>query len=299
MWFKNLKVYRFTSQFKLDDEQLQKMLESMTFRTCGSQDSQTMGWISPIPRGEMLFHKANNDYLFSLKREQKLLPASVVNNELSVKVGEMEAETGSPVPKKAQKDLKEEITNRLLPQAFSKFSVVNGFVSIDKQIVVIDASSDTNAEVFLACLRKCINSLPVVPFVKTSQEQILTSWLMQDAPDDFEILDEAELQSSAEDGGIIRCKKQDLDADEILAHMQAGKLVHKLAVNYQEKLGCVLAEDLSVKRLKFTDIVLEQNEDIDKTDMAAKIDADFVLFSSEVKLLIDSLADAFDVKDEQ
>ena len=120
---------------------------------------------------------------------------------------------------------------------------------------------------------------------------------MQDAPDDFEILDEAELQSSADDGGIIRCKKQDLDADEILAHMQAGKLVHKLAVNFQDKLTCVLAEDLSVKRVKFTDIVLEQNEDIDKTDMAAKIDADFVLFSSEIKLFIESIAGAFDLNE--
>lgn len=299
MWFKNLKIYRFTSDFKFDEAQLQNQLESMSFKTCNSQEIQSMGWVSPIPKSENLFHQGNNAFMFSLKREQKLLPASVINEELALKVGELEAESGSPIPKKAQKDLKEEITMRLLPRAFSKFSVVQGYVSIDQQIVVVDASSDTNAEVFLACLRKCIGSLPVVPLAKTPQQEVLTSWLMQDAPSDFEILDEAEFQSSADDGGIIRCKKQDLDAEEVLGHIQAGKLVHKLAVSFQERLSCIIAEDLSIKRLKFTDLVMEENQDIDKDNLAAKLDADFVLFTSEVKGLVNALQDAFALSEDE
>ena len=116
---------------------------------------------------------------------------------------------------------------------------------------------------------------------------------MKDAPEGFELLDEAEFQSSADDGGIIRCKKQNLDAEEVLGHVQAGKLVHKLAVSFQEKLTCIIAEDLSIKRLKFTDIVLEQNQDIEKDNLAAKIDADFVLFSGEVKEFISVLNKVF------
>lgn len=293
MWFKNLKIYRFTNEFSFDEETLQGMLESMPFRPCTSQEIQSMGWVSPIPRSENLYHQAGRDFLFSLKREQKLLPASVINSELALKVGEVETETGSPMPKKAQKDLKEEITQRLLPRAFSKFGVTNAFVSVDHQIVVVDSSSDTSAEVVLACLRKCIGSLPVVPFAKTQQQQILTDWLMKDAPEGFELLDEAEFQSSAEDGGIIRCKNQNLDAEEVLGHVQAGKLVHKLAVSFQDKLSCIIAEDLSIKRLKFTDIVLEQNQDIEKDNLAAKIDADFVLFSGEVKEFISVLDKVF------
>lgn len=295
MWFKNLKVYRFTSDFKFEEQQLQAQLESMPFRTCNSQEIQSMGWVSPLPKSENLFHQANTEFWFSLKREQKLLPASVINAELAQKVGEVEGETGAPMPKKAQKDLKEEITMRLLPRAFSKFGVINGFVSLSQQIVVIDASSDTNAEVFLACLRKCINSLPVVPFAKTQQQHVLTEWLMKDAPDSFELLNEAEFQSTADDGGIVRVKNQDLDAEEVLGHIQAGKLVHKLAVSYKDRMTCILAEDLSIKRLKFTDLVLEQNQDIDKDNLIAKLDADFVLFTSEVKGLVKDLDKVFDL----
>lgn len=299
MWFKNLKIYRFTSDFKFDEVQLQTQLEGMPFKNCTSQEIQSMGWVSPIPKSENLFHQGNQSFWFSLKREQKLLPASVINNELSLKVGEVESETGSAMPKKAQKDLKEEITMRLLPRAFSKFGITHGFVSLDQQIVVVDASSDASAEVFLACLRKCIGSLPVVPFAKTQQQQKLTQWLMEDTPEGFEILDEAEFQSSADDGGIIRCKKQDLDAEEVLGHVQAGKLVHKLAVSYQDRLSCIISEDLSVKRLKFTDLVLEENQDIDKDNMAAKLDADFILFTSEVKQLVKALESAFDLTNQE
>ncbi len=296
MWFKNLKIYRFTDKFSFDLDNLQKNLELMRFKSCSSQEQQSMGFVSPIPKAESLFVQSNTNFLFSLKRETKLLPASVVNNELNLKVGEIESETGSPMPKKAQKDLKEEITNRLLPQAFSKFSNVNAYVSLDQQVIVVDASSDTNAEVFLACLRKCLGSLPVVPLVKTQQQHTLTDWLMKDCPDDFEILDEAELQSSADDGAIIRCKKHDLDAEEILAHIQNGKLVHKLSVAFDQRLTCILCEDLSVKRLKFTDLVTEQNDDIDKSDIAAKVDADFAIFASEINAFVDKLKETFEVE---
>lgn len=298
MWFKNLKLYKFTSPYKIDDDSLQSMLESMNFKTCSSQETASMGWVSPIPKTESLYHKANFDYLFCLKREQKLLPSSVVNSELSLKIGEIENETGSPVPKKAQKDLKEEIIHRLLPRAFSKFSFVQGFLSIDKQILVVDASSDTTAELFLACLRKSLGTLPVVPFAKTQQQQVLTSWLTEKTPENIEILDEAEFQSSAEDGAVVKCKKQELDADEVLSHINAGKLIHKLAICYDGKINCIIENDLSIKRLKFTDIVTEKTQDIPKEELAAKIDADFVLFASEIKTFAGTLELLFNTSED-
>lgn len=297
MWFKNIKIYRLPKDFTIDTETLQLQLESMSFKACNSQEIYSMGWVSPIPNTEGLFQQANQDILFKLKREGKLLPASVINDELSLKVGEFESESGSPMPKKAQKDLKEEITNRLLPQAFSKYSHINGFVSLDKKLVIIDASSDANAEVFLACLRKCLGSLPALPLAKTSQQHILTDWLMKDCPADIELLDEAEFQSSADDGGTIKVKKQNLDEDEVLAHIQAGKLVQKLAIAYTDRLTAIIEHDLSVKRIKFTDIVMEQNEDIPKNNLAVKLDADFVLFANEIKSFIDMLEDAFELSE--
>lgn len=293
MWFKNVKIYKFTSPFSLSSDSLQSMLESMRFKPCSSQDLSSMGWDSPFKHSEQLYHQHKEDFFFSLKKEQKLLPASVVNAELMNKVTEEEQKSGSPMSKKAQKELKEEIVQRLLPRAFSRYSNVNGFISIDKQLAIVDASSDANAEAFLACLRKSISSLPVVPLVKSQQQHVLTSWLTGACPSEIEILDEAELQSSADDGGIIRVKHQSLDDDEITAHIDAGKLVNKLAISFDDSVRGILHDDCSIKRLKFSDTLLEQTDDIDKTDVAQKFDADFALFSASIKSFIDVLQDNF------
>ena len=298
MWFKNLKLYQLTNSLELTEEQLQTQLESMSFGPCGSQDIATMGWTSPFRNSDMLFQKTANRYWLVLKKQERILPASVINNELAEKVAQIEAETGSPVPKKSQQDLKQEIVHRLLPQAFTKNSVTHGFISPENNLVVVDASSDGAAEAFLSCVRKCIGSLPVVPFAKSSKQEILSSWVLQDAPEQIEILDEAEFKSPSEDGALIKCKSQNLDAAEILAHLQSGMLVQKLSVAWQDRLTCIIGEDLSIKRLKFTNVVKEQNEDIPKDELNVKLDADFTLMSSEVVEFAEALRKIFEVDSE-
>lgn len=297
MWFKNLKIYRFTQAFSVDTEKLPLMMHAMPFRHCGAQEISTMGFVSPFSgkhtKDDLLFHANNDAIWFTLKREDKILPASVINNELSEKVALIEQETGAPVPKKAQKEFKEEITNQLLPRAFAKQNYINGYISLTQQIVVVDASSDASAEIFLACLRKCLGSLPVVPFAKSQQQETLTNWLLKDAPEGFILQDEAELKSLADDGAMVRCKHQDLDADEVLAHIQAGKWVHKISVEYKERLTCIIAEDLSIKRLKFTELVTQQNEDIQNDEKEARLDADFILFTSEIDAFVKDLDSVF------
>jgi recombination associated protein RdgC len=256
-----------------------------------------MGFTSPFHKSEMLFHKVDNRYWFALKKQERILPASVVNAELAEKVAQLEAETGSPIGKKAQQEMKEEIVFKLLPQAFTKNSQTHGFICTKTNVVAIDASSDGSAEAYLSCLRKVLGTLPVVPLTKSSIQDQLTHWVMADAPDNIELLDEAEFKSMSEEASVIRCKACDLDAPEVLAHLQSGMLVQKLAIAWQERLTCIIAEDLSIKRLKFTDMVKEQTQDIPKDEINAKLDADFTLMSAEIVQFIAALQDIF-VSDE-
>lgn len=299
MWFKNLKLYSLTQSIDLADEDLQQKLAEFAFRPCGSQELATMGWSSPFNHGEALCHTAAGRVWITLKKQERLLPAVVINAELAEKVAHVEAETGSPLGKKAQQDLKQEIIHRLLPQAFTKNTYTHGFISTADNLVVIDSSADGKAEAFLAMLRKAIGSLPVVPLTKQSVQTEMTSWLKDNSvPNDFVVLEEAELRSPEEDGAIVRCKNQDLGSDEILNHLQAGKLVQKLAVEWDETFSAILQEDLTIKRLKFSDVMREQNDDIPKDQMLARMDANFALMSGEVVRFARRLTEIFKLQAE-
>ncbi|MCV4819834.1 recombination-associated protein RdgC, partial [Escherichia coli] len=109
----------------------------------------------------------------------------------------------------------------------------------------------------------------VVPLsVENPIELTLTDWVRDgSAPQGFQMGDAAELKAVLEDGGIARVKKQDLGSDEISTHLEAGKLVTKLALDWQNRIKFTLDHNFSLTSVKFADELLEQNSDIDSEDV--------------------------------
>ncbi|BEE05663.1 recombination-associated protein RdgC [Aeromonas veronii] len=292
MWFKNLQVYRFTRPFDLTAERLETQLEACAFTPCGSQDMSRFGWTRPLGKfGSALTHSANGQILICARKEEKMLPSAVVKEQLAEKVEAIEFEQGRPLKKKEKEELKEELLHTLLPRAFSRTANTYAWINPADGLLMVDATSAKKAEDVLALLRKSIGSLPVVPVaLKNPPEITMTEWLQEgNLPASFTLEDESELRSAMEHGGIARFKQQDLMTDEVKNHLANDKLVTKLALCWGESISFVLGDDLSIKRLKFSEDLREQNDDITSEDPAARMDADFALVTGELSQFIPAL----------
>ncbi|HEJ7890696.1 TPA: recombination-associated protein RdgC [Serratia liquefaciens] len=295
LWFKNLMVYRLSREVALNADEMEKQLSAFAFTPCGSQDMAKTGWVSPMgSHSDALTHAVNGQIVICARKEEKILPSPVIKQELQAKIERLEGEQHRKLKKTEKDALKDEVLHSLLPRAFSRFNQTFMWIDTVNDLIMVDAASAKRAEDTLALLRKSLGSLPVVPLTMESPiELTLTEWVRSgELPAGFIIQDEAELKAILEDGGVIRCKKQNLISDEIAVHIEAGKLVTKLAVDWQERIQLVLADDGSLKRLKFADTLREQNDDIDRDEFAQRFDADFILMTSELAALIKNTIEA-------
>ncbi|WP_299495535.1 recombination-associated protein RdgC [uncultured Shewanella sp.] len=295
MWFKNLTLYRFNKPFDIDTEKLEQSLSDFTFSPCSSQDISQFGFSNALGKlGQALVHTAENRHLICATKEEKILPAQVIKEALEEKVILIETEENRQLAKKEKDALKDDIITSLLPRAFSRRSQIHALILPEINMILVDSSSATKAEELLALLRKALGSLPIVPLsFQTPIESQLTEWLkIGNAPQGFEMQDEAELKSDSDEGGIVRFKQQDLSEDEVLAHIEVGKQVHKLALHFGQSIAFLIQSDASLKRLKFSEEFRAENDDVADEDPLTRLDADFALMSSELIALINTLIEA-------
>ncbi|MEP1213415.1 MAG: recombination-associated protein RdgC [Marinobacter sp.] len=301
MWFRNARVFRFTKPFEITAEALEEKLQADAFKPCGPQETSRQGWVSPMGKhSDLLVHSAGGYHLIALRKEEKLLPASVIKELVDEKAEMIEAEQHRKVRRKEKDELKEEVMLEMLPRAFSKNRRCYAYLAPADGVLIVDAGSAKQAEDLASTLRKSVGSLPVrPPAVEQAPAFTFTGWLNEsiELPASIELGTECELKDTSEDGGVVRCKGLDLQGDEIRSHLDAGMQVTKLSVTWDDNLSFVLDEELGIRRLKFGDTLQEKLDDVDADDAAARFDAAFSLMTLELARLIPGLLEALGGED--
>jgi recombination associated protein RdgC len=281
MWFKNLLVYRLTQDIPFDAQALETALATKPARPCASQELTTYGFVAPFGKGEdaPLVHVSQDFMLISARKEERILPGSVVRDAVKEKVEEIEAEQMRKVYKKERDQIKDEIIQAFLPRAFIRRSATFAAIAPKQGLILVNSASPKRAEDLLSTIREVIGSLPVRPLnVKNAPAAVMTEWVKtQKAADDFFVLDECELRDTHEDGGTVRCKRQDLTSDEIQLHLSTGKQVTQLSLAWQDKISFVLDDKMVVKRLRFEELLTDEAEENGGDDDLGQQDASFTL----------------------
>lgn len=292
MWFKNIFIYRLSDVTNIDAATLQTQLALKPLMPCSGLDKQSQGWVSC--RGDdHLVHVANQHMLLALGVEQKLLPASIINRFAKERVADIEAQQGYKVGRKEQKDIKQAITDELLPRAFALQRTTYAWLDLLNERLIIEAASAAKADELLGQLGKTVDTLPL-QLLKTRLSPVaaMTGWLAgENAPAGFTIDRELELRSSDESKATVRYANHTLEGNEILAHISGGKRVTRLGLTWNDRISFVLNENLQIKRIEFLDIIKEESSKIadNKDEM---FELDFILMSGELAKMLSDLTEA-------
>lgn len=292
IWFKNVMIYRLTSPLSLESSELESQLQQTKFTPCQQSDMSKFGWGTPLSTSDLLHFNVGKQFLLVSHKEEKILPATVIKKETKNRIETFEQKEQRKLKKTEKQAIKEDVIAMLLPRAFSKHQFTSIWLDLDSQLVYVDAGSAKRAEDTLALLRKTLGSLPVVPLSFAQQPiDAMTAWLAKgETPHWLTLLEEAELKSFDTDS-IIRCKRQDLESEEIAMHLNSGKFVTKLGLEWENHFSFVLNEDATLSRLKFADEIREKNDYVLKEDIAQRFDADFLLMTEELRLFSEKLID--------
>lgn len=297
MFFRNLSLFRFSSAVAGNLAQLPEALANHRLRACGPMEMSTVGFVPPVARGEdaTLTHAVGDCTMVTVGAEHKLLPGRVVNDELQRRVQKIAEAEGRRVGGRERKRLKEDVLNELVPRALVQSSRMRAYVDQGEGWLIVDTASRKAAEGALTQLREALGSFPAVALAPEEGPRVLlTDWLANgNLPAGLALGDEVELRDPASShGAIAKCRRQDLDGEEVKEHLRNGKQVFALGLVFDERMSFVLGEDLVVRKLKFLDVVTDELGD-SHPDTASEADATFALLTLELSRLLGKLEEWF------
>ena len=277
MWFKQLTIYPLNKDKLPDLEMLANKLQEAAFKPCMGLDWDSIGFSSPVSFSPEMIFPAQNTWRIALKKEEKVLPAAVVRDILDEKINEIREIEGRNVGRKEKIELKENITDDLLPRAFTKSSKTEAIIDSQYGFLLINQANSNRAEMLLTKLRDALGGLEAkLPRTQQSPGSLMTEWLLQSsAAGHFELDSDCELKGLGDAAPVVRISHQDLTAEEVINLVKNGKIVTQLGLCWQDRVRFVLTQDFTLKRIQFLDVVQEeaagQGDDMQSITFASQI----------------------------
>ncbi|MCK0745674.1 recombination-associated protein RdgC [Chromohalobacter nigrandesensis] len=296
MWFKHLHLYRLHDTTPIALEALESALEAFAFRPVSPSEGKRLGWQRPAGRhGQQLAHEIQGHRLLSLLRQERLLPASVVREEVDERAAEREAAEGGPLPRRERQALKEQVVEEFLPRAFTRSQRIDIWWDTRRGLIGVNCASRARAEDALDLLRQSLGSLKVTPLaVRQLPSRSMTAWLEDIAsrPEGLQLGDQVELKDANGDDGVWRARGIDLDGEEVQSVLASGRQASRLALDVEDQLSLILHDDLTLKSLRFADALLDEaSQQEDDDDPTLRLETDFALMAQVLSGFIEQLID--------
>lgn len=271
----------------LTAESLAGALEKNQFHECDLTQPSSAGFVPFIVGGESLVRTVVEYTAFALRTDTKILPSSVVAEEVKVRAVSIEDFQGYKPGRKQLKEIKELVTVELLAKAFIRTTITRAWVDFGKNILVVDCVG-SRVDGLIAALVRNIETQPSHPIrrvnVNGNVALTLTDWIVSgESPSNITIDDRALLIDRA--GGKVRITGKDASKAAIFIN-EHGMTCTELALTYADTVSFVITDNLEFKRIQHLDIA-EPDENQTDAFPEAIHDAEIVLNGGTVRDLMD------------
>ena len=148
--FRNLRLYRVEGAWPESEEALSESLETAGFEPCGPFTERSSGFAPVAPdSSDALARRVNGADLFRLRSQSRVLPHSVVNEELELRAEEFRERTGEAPRGRNKRRLKAEVRDELLPKAMLRSDRIWGYFDLGEKLLAIAQALDSGLELCL------------------------------------------------------------------------------------------------------------------------------------------------------
>jgi recombination associated protein RdgC len=297
MWFKQLQIFHFDAFLSSDN--LETKLELFSFKPCLPSMQFSMGWVPPVDSDNKKNVRTINGHLIiCLQIEEKILPSSVIRDELKKKVEQIEMNEARKIRSKEKQAMKDEIIITLLPRAFSKYTKIHAYFDLKNKKIILNTVSPKKIEKFLMLLKKTMTEeIQALDIKKLAP--IITSWLTrQNYPSIFSIEKSCVLQDPNHQKRVIRCQEQDLNSTSIKNFINEGCEVKQLALTWKDRVSFTLTEFFTLTKIKFQDEVMAGSSEMEAETAEQIFHVDFFIMTETLSPMLSDLLNVFTKNDE-
>jgi recombination associated protein RdgC len=242
---------------------LETMLSEFVFKPCMAQDVSKVGFTQPfIDRGDGLIFSVGEFLVGAVKFQDKKLPASFINDQVSAKAQEYLEQNGNKPSKKQRNEWKEEIATSFLPNVIPVSKVIRFCFDTEAGIIYVDTSSSSKAEDILALIRKAIGSLPALPFFDANKLDVALQEYGQNKsmPEKFQLGSKIRFQSCDEEKATSNFKNIDIMAPDVQSQFE-DKRCTMLELENKDSISFTIKNDGTLSQVKLNDEMFTDNEE--------------------------------------
>jgi len=286
MLFKKLTALPLDDTFEVSLGDLEAAVIQEPARECQYSETEHLGFDYVFEGSRLRVWPLENERVLYLRltEHKRVLPASVVSDEVDKRCKEIEKKTGEKVKGKARREVKDEVKIELLKKAFQKTKSIQVILNLADRELWIDEASDGACQKVRKLFQKVIGNIPTSPLPSSDiLSHQMKDWLLDEnfVPAAVQVLDQAKLVDTSDRKATVTAKGEELHSKDFQALLDHRDVV-ELRIAIEGAVSCQLTPAQIFKGIK-SETPAENQEQDDAGGMDQWFDSEIYLTVAELR----------------